>query len=114
MYLSSKCGRSRGRGARYEPIDFLALLIGYAISGERRLSDFFACVAPFETAFMALFGRDFPAPSLEPEPLVFRMSIVPVWNPSAPFSRSMAWLMGGRKTTIGGRLRSARPSFHRL
>ncbi len=47
----------RGRLGKYEPIDFLALLIGYAISGERTLSDFFECVAPFETAFMALFGR---------------------------------------------------------
>ena len=47
----------RGRFGSYEPIDFLALLIGYAISGERTLSDFFECVAPFETAFMALFGR---------------------------------------------------------
>src|SRR3989440_4573239 len=47
----------RGRFGNYEPIDFLALLIGYAISGERTLSDFFECVAPFETAFMALFGR---------------------------------------------------------
>jgi hypothetical protein len=54
------------------------VLIGYAISGERRLADFFARVAPFERAFMALFGRDSPATSLEPEPLVFRMSIVPV------------------------------------
>jgi hypothetical protein len=59
----------RGRFGRYEPIDFLAVLIGYAISGERTLADFFACVAPFETAFMALFGRDSPATSLEPEPL---------------------------------------------
>jgi hypothetical protein len=47
----------RGCFGRYEPIDFLAVLIGYAISGERTLADFFACVAPFETAFMALFGR---------------------------------------------------------
>jgi hypothetical protein len=47
----------RGRFGKYEPIDFLAVLIGYAISGERTLSDFFECVAPFETAFMALFGR---------------------------------------------------------
>src|SRR6266567_4808297 len=47
----------RGRFGTYETIDFLALLIGYAISGERTLADFFACVAPFETAFMALFGR---------------------------------------------------------
>ncbi len=31
----------RGRFGTYEPIDFLALLIGYAISGERTLADFF-------------------------------------------------------------------------
>ena len=47
----------RGRFGTYEPIDFLALLVGYAISGERTLSDFFERVAPFEAAFMALFGR---------------------------------------------------------
>ncbi len=47
----------RGRFGSYEPIDFLALLVGYAISGERTLSDFFERVAPFETAYMALFGR---------------------------------------------------------
>jgi hypothetical protein len=47
----------RGRFGSYEPIDFLALLIGYAISGERTLSDFFERVSPFGTAFMALFGR---------------------------------------------------------
>ncbi len=47
----------RGRFGSYEPIDFLALLLGYAISGERTLSDFFERLAPFETAFMALFGR---------------------------------------------------------
>jgi hypothetical protein len=40
-----------------ESIDFLALLIGYAISGERTLADFFERLAPFGTAFMALFGR---------------------------------------------------------
>jgi hypothetical protein len=47
----------RGRFGSYEPIDFLALLIGYAISGERTLSDFFERLAPFGPAFMALFGR---------------------------------------------------------
>src|SRR3989440_2997955 len=47
----------RGRFGTYESIDFLALLIGYAISGERRLPDFFERVEPFEAAFMALFGR---------------------------------------------------------
>jgi hypothetical protein len=47
----------RGRFGNYEPIDFLALLIGYAVSGERTLSDFFERVTPFGAAFMALFGR---------------------------------------------------------
>jgi hypothetical protein len=47
----------RGRFGTYEPIDFLALLVGYAISGERTLYDFFERITPFETAFMALFGR---------------------------------------------------------
>jgi hypothetical protein len=50
VLLVRKCGI-------YEPLDFLASLIGYAISGERSLSDFFQRVAPFNTAFMALFGR---------------------------------------------------------
>jgi hypothetical protein len=48
----------RGRFGTYEPIDFLALLIGYAISGERTLYDFFERLEPFEAAFMALFGRN--------------------------------------------------------
>ncbi len=47
----------RGRFGSYEPIDFLALLLGYALSGERTLTDFFERVTPFEAAFMALFGR---------------------------------------------------------
>lgn len=47
----------RGRFGTYEPIDFLAPLVGYAISGERTLVDFFERVEPFEAAFMALFGR---------------------------------------------------------
>src|SRR6266851_791744 len=47
----------RGRFGIYEPIDFLALLVGYAISGERTLSDFFERVGPFAPAFMALFRR---------------------------------------------------------
>jgi hypothetical protein len=47
----------RGRFGNYEPLDFLALLIGYAISGERTLANFFECITPFESAYMALFGR---------------------------------------------------------
>src|SRR6266516_975890 len=47
----------RGRFGTYEPIDFLALLIGYARSFERTRASFFERLAPFEAAFMALFGR---------------------------------------------------------
>src|SRR6266699_1482321 len=47
----------RGRFGSYEPLDFLALLIGYAISGERTRASFFERLEPFESAFMALFGR---------------------------------------------------------
>jgi len=47
----------RRRFGSYEPIDFLAVLVGYAISGERTLADFFERLEPFEAAFMALFGR---------------------------------------------------------
>src|SRR5712664_1149558 len=47
----------RPRSGDYDTIDFLAVIIGYAISGERTLADFFARVAPFKEAFMALFGR---------------------------------------------------------
>jgi hypothetical protein len=47
----------RGRFGNYEPIDFLALLIGYTVSGERTLAAFFERLTPFGSAFMALFGR---------------------------------------------------------
>jgi hypothetical protein len=35
------------RGVCYEVIDFLAVLIGYAISGERTLEAFFERLQPF-------------------------------------------------------------------
>ena len=55
--------------SRYEPIAFLALLIGYARSFERTLSDFIERLVPFGTAFMALFGRELSSPSLQLEPV---------------------------------------------
>ena len=42
----------------YEVIDFLAVLFGYAISGEPTLAAFFERLAPFAGPFMALFGRE--------------------------------------------------------
>src|SRR5579884_1690256 len=49
---------ARRRFGHYEVIDFLAVLFGYAISGERTLEAFYECLQPWESAFMALFGRD--------------------------------------------------------
>src|SRR5437588_664329 len=49
---------ARRRFGRYEVIDFLVVLFGYAISGERTLEAFYENLHPFATAFMALFGRD--------------------------------------------------------
>ena len=48
---------ARGRMGRYEVIDFLTVLFGYAISGERTLAAFYERLAPFAGPFMALFGR---------------------------------------------------------
>jgi hypothetical protein len=48
---------ARRRFGFYEIIDFLVVLFGYALSGERTLQDFYEVVQPFASTFMALFGR---------------------------------------------------------
>src|SRR2546429_281032 len=49
---------ARRRFGRYEVIDFVAVLFGYAISGERTLETFYQAVEPWEEALMALFDRE--------------------------------------------------------
>jgi hypothetical protein len=49
---------ARRRFGRYEVMDFLAVLFGYAISGERTLEAFYERLQPFAVPFMALFERD--------------------------------------------------------
>ena len=49
---------TRRRFGRYEVLDFLVVLFGYAISGERTLEAFYTWVLPLAPVFMALFGRD--------------------------------------------------------
>lgn len=49
---------ARRRFGRYEVIDFVAVLFGYSVSGERRLEAFYICLQHWAGAFMALFGRD--------------------------------------------------------
>lgn len=48
---------ARPRFGTYEVIDFVAVLIGYGVSGEPTLLTFYERLAPFASAFMALFGR---------------------------------------------------------
>jgi hypothetical protein len=49
---------ARRRFGHYDLIDFVAVLLGYAISGECTLETFYERVQPFAKTFMALFGRD--------------------------------------------------------
>ncbi|WP_165423895.1 hypothetical protein [Ktedonosporobacter rubrisoli] len=58
--LTKICERARcvrQRIGHYEVIDFLAVLFGYAISGERTLETFYERLQPFAVPFMALFDR---------------------------------------------------------
>ena len=58
--LNTVCERVRfvrRRFGHYDVLDFLAVLFGYALSGERTLQDFYVAVQPFASTFMALFGR---------------------------------------------------------
>ncbi len=56
--ISEQVQFSRRRFGRYEVIDFLAVLFGYAISGERTLEEFYERLLPFAQPFMALFARE--------------------------------------------------------
>ncbi len=56
--ISERVRFARRRFGQYEVIDFLAVLFGYAISGERTLEEFYQRLQPFAVPFMALFDRD--------------------------------------------------------
>jgi hypothetical protein len=48
---------ARARFGHYDTIDFVVVLIGYAVSGEPTLKAFYEHLWPFAPTFMALFGR---------------------------------------------------------
>ena len=48
---------ARARFGTYELVDFVAVLIGYAVSAEPSLLAFYERLQPFASAFMALFAR---------------------------------------------------------
>ncbi len=56
--ISNQVQLARGRAGHYDVIDFVAILLGYAASGEPTLETFFERLAPFADPFMALFGRE--------------------------------------------------------
>src|SRR6266566_521761 len=49
---------ARARFGHYDLIDFVAVLIGYILSGEPTLLAFYERLQPFAEPFMALFGRN--------------------------------------------------------
>jgi len=55
--ISERIRFTRKRFGRFEVIDFLVMLMGYAISGEPTLKAYYERVQPFAPEFMALFGR---------------------------------------------------------
>jgi hypothetical protein len=49
---------ARARFGHYDLIDFVVILIGYALSGEPTLQAFYERLLPWASPFMALFGRN--------------------------------------------------------
>ena len=49
---------ARRRFGHYDLIDFVVVLLGYAVSSERTLEAFYERLQPFAAPFMALFGRE--------------------------------------------------------
>jgi hypothetical protein len=56
--ISERVRFARRLFGHYDVIDFVVVLLGYAISGERTLETFYECLHPFAAPFMALFGRE--------------------------------------------------------
>jgi len=56
--ISQRVRLARGRMGTYDVIDFVSVLLGYALSGERTLQTFSERLQPFASPFMALFGRE--------------------------------------------------------
>ena len=55
--ISDEVRFARKRFGTFEVIDFVVVLMGYALSGEPTLAAYYERLQPFATAFMALFGR---------------------------------------------------------
>lgn len=56
--ISERVRFARRRFGQYEVIDFVVVLFGYTLSGERTLEMFYERLQPFAVPFMALFERN--------------------------------------------------------
>src|SRR5437899_448867 len=56
--LAERVRFARRRFGQYDVIDFIVVLLGYAISGEPTLEAFYDRLQPFAATFMAWFERD--------------------------------------------------------
>jgi hypothetical protein len=91
----------RGSFGRYEVLDFLALLFGYAISGERTLQIFFDRLQPFAEPFMAFFERE-----MLPHRSTLSQFLAAIDSPCLEAFRTLfatsSFLWGWTRATIGG------------
>jgi hypothetical protein len=84
--ISSQVRLARRRFGHYEVIDFLAVLFGYAISGERTLETFYEQVLPLAQPFMALFERE----RLPSRSALSRFLASLTWTAQKPCARSFS------------------------
>jgi len=117
--ISEQVHFARRRFGRYKVIDFVAVLFGYAISGERTLETFYERLHPFAAAFMALFGRErLPARStlsrflaaLTPEPVEALRTLFLTNGLSRPLGKEKQ--TGGLWDRTGTRLSGFRHRWH--
>jgi hypothetical protein len=57
-YLEEEMRVVRGRMEQYEVMDFMLLLISYALSGERTVADFYRSLSRVKEALMSQWGRE--------------------------------------------------------
>lgn len=81
---------ARARFGQYDLIDFVAVLIGYMLSGEPTLLAFYERLAPWAEPFMALFGRD-QLPHRSTLSRFLAVSIRIRWRPCAPAFTRRFW-----------------------
>ncbi len=98
---------SRKRFGTFEVIDFVVVLMGYAISGEPTRASFYERLQPFATPFMALFGRERLPHRSTLSRFLAALDQASVEALRSVFLQDALARLGSARTTLGG-LRSGR------